>query len=90
MEHSELKAALAQLHSELSQADQVDPEALELLGNLTADINRLLEQQQPIEEADTDDVSSGLQDLVLRFEVEHPQLASTLGKVADGLSSLGI
>lgn len=90
MERQELKSTLTQLHAALSETDQVDPEALELLGKLTADINRLLDTKEAARGQEAAGVSNSLRDLVLRFETEHPELALTLGKVADGLAAIGI
>ena len=42
MEPSTLRQALANLHSELGRAPQVDPESRKLLLQLTSDIERLL------------------------------------------------
>jgi len=91
MEKQELIERLAQLHTELSQAEQVDPEALALLDKLTEDIRRTEGELTAAPEAeDEDSITSGLRELLLKFEAEHPQLASAVGKVADALSSLGI
>ena len=94
MESHELTAKLTQLHNELSQVDRVDPESLALLRQLTADIGRLLDRKEEAGGGDDDDddegVTSGLRDLMLKYESEHPELAITLGKVADALAAIGI
>jgi Domain of unknown function (DUF4404) len=90
MEPHELTTKLAQLHAELSQTDHVDPESLELLRRLTDDIGRLLNKKEDVSSEDAEGVTSGLRDLVLRYESEHPELAITLGKVADALAAIGI
>ena len=90
MERQELTAKLSQLHAELSRTEQIDPESLGMLRQLTADIDRLLDKQDAAGSADAEGVTSGLKDLLLKFESQHPELASMLGKVADGLASIGI
>jgi Domain of unknown function (DUF4404) len=90
MERQELTAKLAQLHAELARADEVDPESLDLLRQLTADISRLLEAKDAATRAEAEGVSSGLKDLLLKFEAEHPELSLTVGKVADALAAIGI
>jgi hypothetical protein len=90
MEQHELTTKLSQLHTELAKTDQVDAESLDLLRKLTADIGRLLDRKDDASDEDTEGVASGLKDLLLRFESEHPELAITVGKVADALASIGI
>ena len=90
MERQELRAKLAQLHTELSQTSAVDPESLDRLRQLTADIDRLLDQEAAADEEESEGVTSGLKDLLLKFESEHPELSLTLGKVADALAAIGI
>jgi hypothetical protein len=92
MDERELFETLSKLHSELSQSDQVDPAAVEMLRTLTADMNRLLGKQgteAPVPE-DVEPVARGLKDLMLRFEADYPQLSSAVGKVADALAGMGI
>jgi Domain of unknown function (DUF4404) len=92
MDQRELFETLSKLHSELSQSDQVDPAAVEMLRTLTADMNRLLGRQgveAPVPE-DVEPVARGLKDLMLRFEADYPQLSSAVGKVADALAGMGI
>jgi hypothetical protein len=90
MEQQELTSKLAQLHTELSSTDEVDPESLDLLRKLTSDINRLLDKKESVDAADAEDVTSGLKNLLLKFEAEHPELSLSLGKVADALAAIGI
>lgn len=90
MEQNELTTKLSQLHTELAQTDRVDAESLELLRKLTADIGRLLDKKDDAGDEEAEGVTSGLKDLLLRFESEHPELAITVGKVADALASIGI
>ena len=85
-----LASQLKALHEALSQTQQVDQESLELLGTLTADIQRILAAAEPPPSEEVEPVRSGLQDMLLRFETEHPQLASAIEQVSNGLANLGI
>ena len=89
MEKSELIATLQKLHTELSQTDQADPETVNRLHVLTGEIQQLLERSEtPPEDAGT--TTHGLRELLLKFEAEHPQFSELLGRIADGLSRMGI
>jgi hypothetical protein len=90
MDKDQLVKSLRELHAELSQKKKIDPEALRLLESLTADADRLLGESGEADKAEGGAVSSGLRDLILKFEAEHPQMAQTLGGVADSLAALGI
>jgi hypothetical protein len=35
-------------------------------------------------------VTGNLRDLLLKFEAEHPELAASIGKIADSLAAMGI
>jgi len=88
MEKSELIATLRKLHTELSQTDQADPETVDRLHVLTGEIQQLLERSETPPEAGT--TTHGLRELLLKFEAEHPQFSELLGRIADGLSRMGI
>lgn len=90
MGQHELTQKLAQLHQELSQTDQVDPESLELLRKLTDDLDRLVARQGDAPNGETEEAAGGLKDLLLKFEADHPELSISLGKIADALASIGI
>ncbi len=92
MDQRELFETLSKLHSELSQSDQVDPAAVEMLRTLTADMDRLLGKQgnEATVPEDVEPVARGLKDLMLRFEADYPELSAAVGKVADALAGMGI
>jgi hypothetical protein len=90
MERQELTAKLAELHAELSRSDQVDPASLDRLRELTDEIGRLLDDEEAADRDEAEGVTSGLKDLLLKFEADHPELSLTLGKVADALAAIGI
>lgn len=90
MDKQQLITGLQELHAELLQSERADPETLAALSALTGDIQRLLEGEGKPSAADVAPVSHGLRDLMLRFEAEHPEVSSTIGKVADALAAIGI
>ena len=88
MENKRLLETLKQLHIDLSHTQRVDPETLALLETLTDDIERVLDKR-PNAVAATSEPTSKLRDLLLRFEADHPELSTAIGKVADGLAAMG-
>lgn len=88
MENKRLVETLKQLHAELAQTKRVDPETLELLQTLTDDIERVV-SQRPAEASAVAEPTSKLRDLLLKFEADHPELSTAVGKVADGLAAMG-
>ena len=89
MEKKQLLETLEQLHRELAQAERVDPDTLAELRAQIADIERLLDQRDNAPADEVEPVSSGLKDLLLKFEAEHPQLSAAIGRVADSLAAMG-
>ena len=89
MEKPELIATLRKLHTELSQTDQTDPETVDRLRILTGDIEQLLDRSKNSADA-KGTTTHGLRELLLKFEAEHPQFSELLGRIADGLSRMGI
>jgi len=90
MEKKRLLETLQQLRAELSQAEGVDPETAAQLENLTDELQRKLEAPPEGKRSSGEPASQGLNDLLLQFEADHPQLAATIGKVADALAAMGI
>ena len=90
MGNERLQSTLRQLHDELAQAEGVDPETLARLRALMDDIERALARRGAQSPADVEAHASGLKDLLLKFEAEHPQLSVAAGRVADALAAMGI
>jgi hypothetical protein len=90
MGNERLQSTLRQLHDELAQAEGVDPETLARLRVLMDDIERALAKRGAQSPADVEAHASGLKDLLLKFEAEHPQLSVAAGRVADALAAMGI
>jgi hypothetical protein len=89
MEKQRLIETLEDLHAELSRADDADLETIALLEKLTADLQRLLEKRGAKSAAELEPATSGLKDLLLKYEADHPQLSVVLGRVADALAAMG-
>ncbi len=85
MNHDDLTKALEVVHRELSDTDQLDPDALE----------RLRQTMNEIQEAiDANEHPASLSDRVResaqRFEETHPKLTETLSNIVDILQRMGI
>lgn len=95
MNQDELRATLQQLHNELAAADEIDTKSLELLNQLTADVDRIVTGSQdgtPAMPADESDMSYSdqLRGMVSTFETRHPVVSGLLERLSDGLANLGI
>ena len=84
MSNETLRAALARLHTELQGAPRLDAESQQLLGDITADIERLRGGGGDTPHA------SRLESLAVRFEAGHPALAASLREIADALGRVGL
>jgi Domain of unknown function (DUF4404) len=90
MDKQRLLQTLAELRAEVAQAESVDPETAELLESAMRDLQDELDKRGVKQAADIEPASSGLKDVLLKFESEHPQLSVAVGKVADALAAMGI
>jgi len=93
MEKQQLLKKLASLRAELAntETESLDKESQAMLNRLNDDIERLLSRAgEGDAEEDEEQLSDQVQDLVLKFETEHPRLTSALNQVAAALSNLGI
>lgn len=83
MSAEHLRRMLENLHAELRSADSVDDRSRELLREVDADIQGLLERAE---------AGKG-ESLTLRlreFEERHPALTEAVGRVLDALAQMGI
>jgi hypothetical protein len=90
MGNERLRLTLRQLHDELTQAEGVDPATLAQLRAHIDDMERALEKHETQSPADVEVHASGLKDMLLKFEADHPQLSVAAGRVADALAAMGI
>lgn len=93
MDTHELNKTLATLHEELSHGQQLDEESRDRLRVLLSDIQTALDRSEgsssEVNEGD-DSLGDRMQDAVTDFEAAHPQFSQLIGRIADGLSNLGI
>ena len=91
--HESLQQSLARLHAELAAAPRVDPKARQLLREVLADIERILQQTpargQSGEPAAERSVPR-LEALAIEFDAEHPALAGSLRQLVDLLAQAGL
>ncbi len=90
MQKHELQETLAKLHGELSDQEKIDDATRQLLKKFADDINRLLDDDATTSADDVEPLSEQVQDLVLKFETDHPQLTAALNQVASALANMGI
>ncbi len=87
MHKETLHAKLEQLRTELASVSAIDEKTHSQLRSLVTDIERAIESD---DESEGEPLSEQAEDLVLKFEADHPQLTSALNQVAIALSNLGI
>jgi hypothetical protein len=90
MDKQRLLQTLEELHQEISQTEGVDPETLTELQQLMDDLQQKLRSGGKLSTREVEPSSSGLNDLLLKFEADHPQLSVAVGRVADALAAMGI
>lgn len=103
MSTQDLQTLLRQLHAELGRADTLDPESRRLLDVVIDDIRRVgteSEGREPDGRRSRDGdapgtpassvTPSGLEELAVRFEADHPSTAAALRRLADVLGKAGI
>ena len=89
MVRDDLRNTLAGLHEQLGQTSDVDEQTRELLRSVTADIERILADEESASEVD-ESLTQRLEDAMRQFEVDHPMIGGLLQRLSDGLANLGI
>ena len=88
MEKQQLREQLASVHVALANAEEVGPEARELLVAVLDDIQRLLDAEE--REREPEGLVDRLREVVEDFEESHPTLSEAAGRVIDALARMGI
>lgn len=88
MDPDKLHQQIAQLHAELDQARQNNPDAGEHLSEILPHIKRLADQPQPAV-ADAS-LSQRLENAAVQFEADHPTLAASARRLIELLNEAGI
>jgi len=90
MEKQRLQELIAELQAELEKADRVDDSTREALSTVTDDIERLMVQEVPASREEGESLAGRMQDSLLEFETEHPQITRVVNQLAAALANLGI
>jgi hypothetical protein len=90
MEQQQLHERLKQLHAELQQVGAVDEESRALLQKIEDDIQAVLTLKAGEHPHRYRRFGEGLRAGIERFEASHPDLALTMGQLADMLAKMGI
>ena len=85
MTNEKLQQLLKELHQELGATTTLDPNSRKLVEQVLQDVDRIGHRPEP-----PASIEARLREVMLRFESEHPRLATTVGQVADALGKLGI
>jgi hypothetical protein len=90
MDKNRVLDALHTLQAELSGANTLDDASRQSLLAVVADIHRQLEAGGDVPRAEGESLGGRLQDSILEFEAEHPQVTAAVNQVAAALANLGI
>lgn len=93
MPERSLRQKLEELHAAVHGAEVVDPDSRELLREIQADVQALLERSaraEPGGERHAESLVERLREAVGRFEETHPTLTEAAGRVIDQLAKMGI
>jgi hypothetical protein len=88
MDKKRLLETLDALRAEVADSGEVDPAMMAELRQHTDEIRQADEKQKSLA-ATGGSAPSGLKNLLLRFEADHPQLSASVGKVVDALAAMG-
>ena len=94
-DHDRLRATLDELHRQLGQVDELEPELRARLTLVMEDIQTALAETPPEKAAakpqpEEESLLQRLQDAAQSFEDSHPTLARNIGSLIDTLSRTGI
>ncbi len=85
-----MRHRLDQIHKKLSSFDTNDVELRDHLQVIMKDLEDLLDDSIETSENHLDRLLKRLQRTIDQFEVSHPEIAETIGKMAELLSRMGI
>ena len=89
MTNRDIKTKLAELHRDLEQAENVDPDLRRLLGDVDRDIRSLLDRGSD-DSFEASNLAERAEEVATDFAAQHPTLEKYLREVAEMLSKLGI
>lgn len=90
-----LRETLNELHAELENVEQVDPEMRGMLLGAAQEIDEKIQPAEATQAAESvapedQPLDDRLADAARHFEVTHPTLSGIISRLANGLSQLGI
>lgn len=88
MNKVELRNTLESLRTDLANLKFREPQSHDRVQKLISAIERQIENSDDTENSEA--VQQDLSGAITQFESEHPTLASTLGRIASSLSTMGI
>lgn len=88
MSKEEINQSIEALHAEIAQLDTPDAAIKEKLLALISDVEKQVENPDSLEHKEAN--LQNLPTLIEQFESEHPKVTTTLGRLLNTLSSLGI
>lgn len=86
--HKQLRAQLETLRSQVNELAAGDPDSMQRLNGLIADIERRLED--PPQAHAHRHLLSSMEDTLHHFEVEHPRATAILNEIMVTLANMGI
>jgi Domain of unknown function (DUF4404) len=87
---NDLQQTLRDLHRELAEVPQLDPQQRALLEAALADIQRALAPQGQVGTEREPAPADALENAAVRLETEHPGLAGAVRAFVDALAKAGI
>jgi len=87
MDPEALRAQLARLHEDLKSAPRLDAQSRQLLAEVLKDIQRLMEADP---RRPSGSLADRLESIAVRFEADHPTLASSSRRLIDLLGKAGL
>jgi chromosome segregation ATPase len=89
MDIDQLKSSIRELHADLENTGEADPELKRLLKDLDDDLHRLLAARAEVER-DQSGLQERLESLAADFDTQHPKLAAALRELGVALARVGI
>ena len=89
MDIEQLKSAIRNVHADLENTGEADPELRRLLQQLDEDLHRLLAARAEVEKEQSG-LQARLEGLAADFDTQHPKLARVLREIGVALARVGI
>ena len=92
MTNANLQHMLDELHQNLVDSPEIDPQTAQKLSSIMVDIQFALERtsNKHASVGANETITQRVQSLLTDFEVQHPKLVSNLSLIAERLADMGI